>query len=72
MRNRRLLIAAALALANVSRAMALIRDADENLLYEARILLENDYLAGGHRCGFFLELLTVYEVRHFPCGRRGE
>jgi hypothetical protein len=35
-------------------------------------LMENSYLGSGHRCFFFLELLTVYEAGHFPCGWRGE
>jgi hypothetical protein len=35
-------------------------------------LMENAFLATGHRCFFFLELLTVYEAGHFPCGWRGE
>jgi hypothetical protein len=34
-------------------------------------LMENSFLDTGHRCFFFLELLTVYEVGHFPCGWRG-
>jgi hypothetical protein len=35
-------------------------------------LMENTYLGSGHRCFFFLELLTVYEAGHFPCGWVGE
>jgi hypothetical protein len=35
-------------------------------------LMENAYLASGHRCFFFLELLSVYEAGHFPCGWVGE
>ena len=34
-------------------------------------LMENSYLASGHAAFFFLELLTVYEAGHFPCGWRG-
>ncbi len=34
-------------------------------------LMENSYLDAGHRCCFFLELLTVMEAGHFPCGWRG-
>ena len=35
-------------------------------------LMENAYLESGHRCFFFLELLSVYEAGHFPCGWLGE
>ena len=35
-------------------------------------LMENSYLSSNHRCFFFLELLSVYEAGHFPCGWRGE
>jgi hypothetical protein len=35
-------------------------------------LMENTYLGSGHQCFFFLELLSVYEAGHFPCGWRGE
>jgi hypothetical protein len=35
-------------------------------------LIENSYLRSGHRAFFFLELLTVYEAGHFPCGWEGE
>jgi hypothetical protein len=35
-------------------------------------LMENVYLRSGHRCFFFLELLSVYEAGHFPCGWVGE
>lgn len=35
-------------------------------------LMENSYMGSGHRCFFFLELLSVYEAGHFPCGWRGE
>ena len=35
-------------------------------------MMENSYLGSGHRAFFFLELLTIYEARHFPCGWRGE
>jgi hypothetical protein len=35
-------------------------------------LMEHSYLGSGHRCFFFLELLSVSEVGHFPCGWRGE
>ena len=34
-------------------------------------LMENSYLGSGHAALFFLELLTVYEAGHFPCGWRG-
>lgn len=34
-------------------------------------LMENSYLSTGHHCFFFLELLTVYETGHFPCGWSG-
>jgi hypothetical protein len=34
-------------------------------------LMENSFLDTGHQCFFFLELLTVYEAGHFPCGWRG-
>jgi hypothetical protein len=35
-------------------------------------MMENSYLGSGHRAFFFLELLTIYEAGHFPCGWRGE
>ena len=35
-------------------------------------VMENSYLNGGHKVFFFLELLTVYEAGHFPCGWEGE
>jgi hypothetical protein len=35
-------------------------------------LMENSYLRSGHSVFFFLELLTVYEAGHFPCGWKGE
>lgn len=35
-------------------------------------LMENSYMASNHRCSFFLELLSVYEAGHFPCGWRGK
>ena len=35
-------------------------------------LMENSYLSSEHRCFFFLELLSVYEAGHLPCGWRGE
>jgi hypothetical protein len=35
-------------------------------------LMENSYLASGHSVFFFLELLTIYEAGHFPCGWQGE
>jgi hypothetical protein len=35
-------------------------------------LMENSYLGSGHRCFFFLELLSVYGAGHFPCGWRGD
>lgn len=34
-------------------------------------LMENSYLSSRHAVFFFLELLTVYEAGHFPCGWRG-
>ena len=34
-------------------------------------LMENSSLGSGHAAFFFLELLTVYEAGHFPCGWRG-
>lgn len=35
------------------------------------VLMTNSFLDTGHRCFFDLELLTVYEAGHFPCGWRG-
>lgn len=35
-------------------------------------LMENCYLFLGHPAVFFLELLTIYEAGHFPCGWDGE
>ena len=35
-------------------------------------LMENSYSSRGHRAFFFLELLTIYEAGHFPCGWEGE
>lgn len=35
-------------------------------------LMENACLSSGHRAFFFLELLMIYEVGHFPCGWIGE
>jgi hypothetical protein len=35
-------------------------------------VMENSYLRSGHSAFFFLELLTVYEAWHFPCGWKGE
>jgi hypothetical protein len=35
-------------------------------------LMENAYIESGHCCFFFLELLSVYEAGHFPCGWVGE
>lgn len=35
-------------------------------------LLENSYLSSGHSEFFSLELLTVYEAGHFPCGWLGD
>jgi hypothetical protein len=35
-------------------------------------LMENAYLGNSHRCFFFLELLSIYEAGHFPCGWVGE
>lgn len=34
-------------------------------------LMENSFKGSGHAAFFFLELLTVYEAGHFPCGWRG-
>jgi hypothetical protein len=34
--------------------------------------MENAYLETGHRCFFFLDLLSVDEAGHFPCGWVGE
>jgi hypothetical protein len=35
-------------------------------------MMENAYMSSKHGSYFFLELLTVYEAGHFPCGWRGE
>jgi hypothetical protein len=35
-------------------------------------LMENSYLKSGHAAFFFLELLTIYEAGHFPCGWHGD
>jgi hypothetical protein len=35
-------------------------------------LMENSYLSSGHKAFFFLELFSVYEAGHFPCGWVGE
>ncbi|MBN2384552.1 hypothetical protein JXQ70_16890 [bacterium] len=35
-------------------------------------LMENAYFGSGHKVFFFLELLTVYEAGHFPCGWEGD
>jgi hypothetical protein len=35
-------------------------------------MMENAYMTSKHGSYFFLELLTVYEAGHFPCGWRGE
>lgn len=35
-------------------------------------LMENSYLRSGNSAFFFLELLTVYEAGHIPCGWQGE
>lgn len=35
-------------------------------------MMENAYISSNHGSYFFLELLTVYEAGHFPCGWRGE
>jgi hypothetical protein len=35
-------------------------------------LMEDSYLGSRHRCFFFVELLSVYETGHSPCGWRGE
>jgi hypothetical protein len=34
--------------------------------------MQNSYLQSGNSAFFFLELLTVYESGHFPCGWQGE
>lgn len=36
-----------------------------------KALMENTYIPTGHKEFFFLELLTVYEAGHFPCGWSG-
>jgi hypothetical protein len=36
------------------------------------VLMENSYLGSGHASFFFLELLTIYEAGHFPCGWKGD
>ncbi len=33
--------------------------------------MENEYLETGHPAHFFLELLTIYEAGHIPCGWEG-
>jgi hypothetical protein len=35
-------------------------------------MMENAYMSSKHGAYFFLELLSVYEAGHFPCGWRGE
>ena len=35
-------------------------------------MMENAYMRSNHGSFFFLELLTVYEAGHLPCGWRGE
>lgn len=35
-------------------------------------LMENSYLKSGHKAFFFLELFSIYEAGHFPCGWSGE
>ena len=35
-------------------------------------MMENAYMSSKHGSYFFLELLTVYEAGHFPCGWNGE
>lgn len=35
-------------------------------------LMENSYMKCGHSAFFFLELLMVFEVGHFPCGWEGD
>jgi hypothetical protein len=35
-------------------------------------MMENAYISSKHRSFFFLELLTVYEAGHLPCGWRGK
>jgi hypothetical protein len=35
-------------------------------------MMENAYMSSNHGSFFFLELLTIYEAGHFPCGWRGE
>jgi hypothetical protein len=34
-------------------------------------LMENAYMSSNHGSFFFLELLSIYEAGHFPCGWRG-
>jgi hypothetical protein len=34
--------------------------------------MENEYLDCGHKVFFFLELLTLYEAGHLPCGWNGD
>ena len=34
-------------------------------------LMENAYIGSNHGSFFFLELLTIYEAGHLPCGWRG-
>ncbi|MEM7347717.1 MAG: hypothetical protein AAF485_26085 [Chloroflexota bacterium] len=50
---------------------------DESVVHSVRwdilgALMENSYIDCGHNTFFFLELLTVYESGHFPCGWKGE
>ncbi len=49
--------------------IALVRSVQWDIL---GALMENSYLRSGHSAFFFLELLTVYEAGHFPCGWKGE
>ncbi|HEX7337561.1 MAG TPA: hypothetical protein VF252_10175 [Gemmatimonadales bacterium] len=35
-------------------------------------LMEHSYRRSGHGCSFFLELLTLYEAGHCPCGWKGD
>jgi hypothetical protein len=49
--------------------IALVHSVQWNIL---GALMEDSYLRCGHSAFFFLELLTVYEAGHFPCGWQGE
>lgn len=50
---------------------------DIELVYSVRwdilmALMENTYIRSGHSAFFHLELLTIYEAGHFPCGWQGD